>query len=1181
MAEPKFTTEQQAAIDAAGKTIVSASAGSGKTTVMIEKMLGLIRSGVDVSEILAVTYTKKAAAQMKEKLRKKILKALAEPNLKREEREWLKKQLLGVPGADVSTIHSFCSKLIKTHFYAADVGNNFSIISAEDADGKVLQGRALDELFEDGYERKDPDFYKLLSVYYRKKNDDNLRFILTSTYNALRSRDDYIEFLEKTKTLDEGAFDRVCEQLKEEYLQRLRAIEPKVREAKEYFKAQQALADADYERQSNERIAAGKKPLKRKEKKGSLPLAKEVTEYLLQAFEAKDLFALCALSPVFSKKESGSFAPDYEARVESLAFAVSEIKKVAERCKKVGTREEELTAFLNAAEISRALAKYLLLFDKGYEEQKRDRGVLDYNDLEHISLGLLAKEDVREEMRKKYRYVFVDEYQDVNPVQEKLIRLISGDNVFLVGDMKQAIYAFRGSKSIYFKNTWEEYKTDEGCNALQLPHNFRSRLPILKAVNDQFAQSMTEEFCGIDYEAEGKMKESPVYETPEGYEGFVQVHMLAKKNPSKKKADEETEGNTGESEETPRGVYSVRENAGKKAEKEDSTIRSVVRIVKEARGKEFYDSEEKRVREVEYSDIAILTRWNFGRTSLLTAALAEEGVPVVSESPVNIFDFSEIQLLTDILRIIDNAEQDIPLCSVLLSSVGGLTENELAKIRLAYPSTKGYEFFRSACKAYAKEKTDGISAKLKKFFAYLQEVRRLAQLVPAGEILIKILSETGLEARLLACFGGETCLRRIYRFLDEARGEEPLSVHEFLLRLKQLSYKIIYTENGGENSVRIMTMHASKGLEFPIVIVDDLNKPFHKIDSDPVMVEEEFGLAPKAHDSEKMVTRTTLLRSLCEARKLGERAKDELNLYYVALTRAKYGLHLIFDNKKTNYNLHYASSVAEFTNFALWTDLQKYDADEEPTVLERQVIAVETDEDLKSRIERALAWKYGHSGCENLPVKSSATALLKQKSPFEKENVTTVFAVDEEERTGVLEGLAYHAFLEHCSFAFDGVEGLEPWIENELERMKTTGLLSEEYLGVLRIEKLKEILSLPVFSRLEGKTLYRERKFLAAIPACEVLALLGEEVAEGECGEELVFQGALDLMAEGDTEIEIIDYKYSKKNAEGLYRHYLPQLTLYKKAVARILKVDEEKIRCTIVNIFQGFEVNMDGAGTC
>ena len=167
MAEPKFTTEQQAAIDAAGKTIVSASAGSGKTTVMIEKMLGLIRSGVDVSEILAVTYTKKAAAQMKEKLRKKILKALAEPNLKREEREWLKKQLLGVAGADVSTIHSFCSKLIKTHFYAADVGNNFSIISAEDADGKVLQGRALDELFEDGYERKDPDFYKLLSVYYR------------------------------------------------------------------------------------------------------------------------------------------------------------------------------------------------------------------------------------------------------------------------------------------------------------------------------------------------------------------------------------------------------------------------------------------------------------------------------------------------------------------------------------------------------------------------------------------------------------------------------------------------------------------------------------------------------------------------------------------------------------------------------------------------------------------------------------------------------------------------------------------------------------------------------------------------------------------------------------------------------------------------------------------------------
>lgn len=1178
MAEPKFTAEQQAAIDAKGKTIVSASAGSGKTTVMIEKMLGLIRSGVDVSEILAVTYTKKAAAQMKEKLRKKIIKAINEPNVKKEEREWLKKQLSGVVGADVSTVHSFCSKLIKTHFYAADVGSNFSIISADDADGKALQSRALDELFEDAYESKDLDFYKLLSVYYRKKKDENLREIITATYNSLRSRDDYIEFLQKSETMNEAVFDRVCTALQKEYLGRLKSVEKLVWEASAYFQAQKDMADADYERQCNERIAAGKKPLKRKEKKGSLPLAQEAAEYLLRAFEAKTLFELCELSPTFSKKEAGNMAPDYEAQVERLAFAVSEIKKTVEKCKKLGTREEELAAFLNAADISRALAKYLLLFDKAYEAQKRDRGVLDYNDLEHIALKLLGREEIAEEMRKKYRYVFVDEYQDVNPVQEKLIRLISGENVFLVGDMKQAIYAFRGSKSVYFKNTWDEYKKNAACNALQLPHNFRSRIPILKAVNDQFARSMTEEFCGINYETEGKMRESPKYETPEGYEGFVQVHFLGKKKPIDKTEEEE--------EKAPRGVYSVLENAGKSPEKDMGSIKAVVRIVKEARGKEFYDSEEKRVKRAEYSDIAVLTRWNFGRTSLLTAALAEEGVPVISEAPVNIFDFSEIQLLTDILRLIDNAEQDIPLCSALLSAMGGLSENELAKIRLAYPASKGYVFFREACRAYAEKESDPVSAKLRKFFTYLKEVRRLSQLAPAGDILVKILSETGLEAKLLAAFGGENCLRRIHRFLDEARGEEPLNVHEFLERLKLLSYKINYTENGGENSVRIMTMHASKGLEFPIVIVDDLNKHFHKIDSDAVVVEEEFGLAPKAHDSEKMVMRSTALRALFEARKLGERAKDELNLYYVALTRAKYGLHLIFDEKPKTVNFRYAASVAEFTDFEVWEGLEIKEETKEPEATERQVIAVEADERLKEELKHALAWRYSHSGCENLPVKSSATALMKQRKDAEEEReeysrLGKLFAVDEEGQTGVEEGLAYHAFLERCSFAFGEVDDLEAAIETELEEMRASGLLSDEYLALLSVEKLKEILSLPVFSRLQGKTLYRERKFLAAIPACQVLSMQGETVAEGECEEELLFQGAIDLMAEGDTEIEIIDYKYSKQSAEKLYERYLPQLTLYKKAVARILEIDEARIRCTVVNIFRGFEVNMDELENC
>ncbi|MBQ8320304.1 MAG: UvrD-helicase domain-containing protein [Clostridia bacterium] len=1171
MATPKFTNEQQAAISATGRTIVSASAGSGKTTVMIEKMLALILSGVDVSEILAVTYTKKAAAQMKEKLRAKIIKAMGERTRTDAERTHLKKQLAAVAGADVSTVHSFCSRLIKTHFYAAGVGNTFSIISAEDADGKVLQGRALDEIFEEGYESKDPDFYQLLSVYYRKKKDENLREIFLSTYNGLRSRDDYLEYLERTQTLDEGVFDRVCEALRLAFLNKLDYYAETAAKALEYFKAQKDLSDALYQRECDERIAAGKKPLKRKEKKGSLPLATEVAEYVEAARRAQSVFEWKELPLCFSKKETGNMAPDYAEWVERLAFAVAGVKEVDGKLKKLGTREEELRAFLSAGEIARALAKYLLRFDEEYTRQKIEKGVLDYNDLEHIALKLLRDEEIAKEMRERYRYVFVDEYQDVNPVQEKLIRLVSGENVFLVGDMKQAIYAFRGSKSKYFKETWEEYKADEKANALQLPHNFRSRLPVLEAVNTQFSRAMTEEFCGIDYEREGKMRVGENYSTPEGYEGFVKLHFLGKK-----KAEEQIEEVNGL---PSRGVYSVRENAGKAEKEEDSAVQAVVRIVKSARGKRFFDNETGEVRAAEYADIAVLVRSNGRRTSALVAALSEQGIPVTSESPVNIFDFSEIQTLTDILRLIDNAEQDIPLFSALVSDMGGLNENELAAVRLRYPQGNK-AFFRDACRAYAEGETDAVAGKLRRFFAYLTELRRLSHLLSAEELLNKILSETGLEASFLARYGGENCLKRIRRFLEEASSAEPLNVHEFLERLKLLSFTVNYSENGGENSVRIMTMHASKGLEFPIVVVDDLSHNFHAVDSAPVLVEEEFGLAPKAHDAEKMTLRGSVLRLLFQERKLAERAKDELNLYYVALTRAKYGLHLIFDEKKKTTDVRYAASVADLTDFSLWEDLTAEESEEETLTVPRQALAGEVDDGLKAEFGAALDWKYAHTGCEELPVKSSATALMRQfDGETEQVRDSEAFSLDktlEGENTGVEEGLAYHAFLENCSFACPQGEELSVWVEEELFAMKAQGLLSEEYARLLCVEKLTEILSLPVFARLKEKRLYRERRFLAAIPACEALPLVGIAVADGECKDELLFQGAIDLMAEGETDVEIVDYKYSRKGAEKLRESYLPQLTLYKKAVARILKKEEREIRCTIVNIYRGFEVDMN-----
>ena len=422
-----FTEEQQAAIAAAGKTIVSASAGSGKTTVIIEKIVRLITSGVDVREILAVTFTKKAAAQMKEKLRKALIKAINSPDTSAAQRSELKKQLAEVPGADISTIHSFCSKLIRSHFFAAGVDSDFSVIAEDDADGTQLRSNALDEVFEEAYERGDEHFMRLLSVYWRKKSDNRLRGILTDTYSKLRMRADYRDFLKNAASFTEEKFDSIAE-----------GLFSRLKEKCAWYSSR-----AEAERAYFEEVG----------RKKSADNAEELLTALASLLTAPDYFAACAQPcPAFSAKErlKKDDTPQFADHVAALAAVKDKVKGIFAELADTLSREEELQNYLSSGAIAESLSEYLLKFDEKYGELKREKALLDYNDLEHIALELLSLPQIAEEVRGKYRYVFVDEYQDVNPVQEKLLSAVGGENVFLVGDIKQSIYGFRGSKSVFF-----------------------------------------------------------------------------------------------------------------------------------------------------------------------------------------------------------------------------------------------------------------------------------------------------------------------------------------------------------------------------------------------------------------------------------------------------------------------------------------------------------------------------------------------------------------------------------------------------------------------------------------------------------------------------------------------------------------------------------------------------------
>jgi len=1158
----KFTEEQRAALNASGKVIVSASAGSGKTTVMIEKIIRQIKSGeLAVSELLAVTFTKKAAAQMKEKLSDALIAAINEEGVDETRRKMLKEQLAEVASADISTIHSFCTRLIRTHFFAAGVENTFRVIGGDDAEGVALKNEALDELLSEGYESKDEQFSQLLALYWRKKSDNTLRKIITGTYEKLRIRADYREYLEKSAEYDEKKFDAVCEELLWRFQEKCAYYERVLREELDCY------TDA---------MSAQKK------------LANQLIDWTLAMQGESDYFALAkSEKPSFSNNTKPKNAPNLLIYVERLKHLKDGlIKAFQSEFGKLRTREEELAAFIRAGETAKALAVYLLKFDDKYEALKRERGVLDYNDLEHKALALLKDESVAAEVREKYKRVFVDEYQDVNPVQEDLISRISGENLFLVGDVKQSIYGFRGSKSKFFLAKQELFKEGEGT-ALKLTKNFRSSDQVLDAVNEQFSLAMTTDLNEIDYKGEARMEYGGNY--PVG-SGRVRVHFFAAEKDEKKA--QESEG---------RGIYSVRESAKKSDVERTDAAKKIKQIIDKELESKIYDLSKGEYRKVEYSDIAILSRKRKGQIAKTVAALAAEEIPVTTVTAVNVCDYAEVKTLIDILSLIDNAEQDVPLCSALLSAMGGLSADELAEIRLAY---KAEPFFRVACAKYAAEKTNRITGKLKKFYAYFEDVRTRSRILSAGELLHAIISETGMERDILMRKNGASCMRRVHRFIEEASVEEPLCVHDFLARLRDLDYEIEFCEGGGEDSVKVLTMHSSKGLEYPVVILDNLSAPFRGSDHEEVYVEEVFGLAPRAFDEQKMLKTDTCLRRLYEAKEAESSTLDELNLYYVALTRAQYALHMLFEKKELMPNVKYARSFAEMTDFSVWKD---YFAEEETSELqkeERQALVYHPDPQLVRAIMDAYQWKYAYTGCENLPVKSSATQLIAGadlNEGFGAEFGKRVVTDEEFERTeeGCLqeagtgsarekakaEGVAYHAFLERFNFEMLWDEKGAPITKECLtclveEELAAFAQENAEVCALLDKERLTEILSNPVFYKLRGMRLYKEQQFLAALPIKDTYAKrAGADPILSACEacEEMIFQGAIDLLAvdEDCGRVWIVDYKYSSHEEEYLRSRYALQLELYRLATAKVLKIEPSKIQCSIVNIRRGFQVDV------
>lgn len=1123
---PELKKEQKEAIfHDEGNILVSASAGSGKTFVMIERLIRLICEGkAKVKEILAATFTEAAASEMKERLKK----ALAEKIAQGEDR--LAEELADVYAADICTLHAFCGRLIRSYFFAAGVAPDFKIAD-EDA-ASELKTRAIEQTFKEFYESKDPDFLKLADRYKKKRSDAAFKEIILFLHAYCESEKDPGSLMEKTLS---GYSEKGFAEIKKEYndclLKALRPIKNSVAYALNGFREVGSDSGAAFA---------------------------ETLYNDIVSVEGKGLYAVKGLenySPAYSFKRNLD-AKTAELK-ETAVAARNEMKSVFKRFSaNLKSEEEDLRETAELKSHTQTLFKIANRFGEIYAEKKRAENVLDFGDLESFALKVLDDENVLSAVKAKYKYIFVDEYQDVNGAQEEIISRISNGNAFAVGDVKQSIYGFRGCRPEIFAEKAENMRR-RGEKTVLLNHNFRSSDKVIETVNDIFSYSMTKDYFGENYKDVSRLVAGGVYEG--GGEGRAELHLLKTESATREK-------------EIPR-VYDVLEEIKKRKDDEEADIAALIaNIIRGELEKTYYSPKEKRFKRVTFSDVVVLTRNRNGAyVSRLVAGLIKRGIPVASEVKQDICERPEIAVLINALKLADCFIDDIPLVSVLKSKIGGFTEEDLAAVALFYAERSADKKggFYKAFDYYLKNADTELKDRLAAFKAYFDEIRFLSDYYGAGRTLEKLISDCYYEDYLLTEPNGEKKVKRVRRFVSLAEGgEKTYTVSEFLRKIENGGDAFCVSECGGEDNVRIMTIHASKGLEFPVVIVCGLERKTNKREEfGEVLSDRGLGFAVRFYDDEKRTYSETLLRGLVKEKMRENRMKEELRLFYVATTRAAYSLHLTFEGKEDKRKavftgaerfLDYVPADLPVTEW----DKESFGAAElkrEP----RKILVGKTDEKLVSEMRKNFGYTYPYSSACSLPLKTAVTSLLKKEEygaaeiEGDRADAERVYGLSRgTDVTDTERGTTAHAVMQYIDFTRTEEFDLQ------LKTMTETGLISAAALSEINTERIKRALSAKIFGELKNRKLYREKSFIVAADAA---SLYGDD---GTRGEQVVMQGVIDLLATGEEDAFVVDYKYSRASAETLKHRYKKQLDLYAETVEKLLG---KKVRSkTIVNLYSG-----------
>lgn len=1151
MSERVWTKNQLNAIEARNMQIlVSAAAGSGKTAVLTERVKRILSDTENkcaVSEILVVTFTRAAAAEMRDR----IYKALSEAADKADESsDYLHRQMTLLPTADICTIDSFCAKIVRENFHLANVGADFTIL--DDKDNAELMAEAVDEIINELYEENDKAFESLTRMFLTERDDNKLQGIITTLYNYSRSYPSPILWL-----------DEICEKFSPENTPDETGWSELVYKYIELF--------------SDFHISRLNKCVALMEDEGGFSenYLKRFTETSKNLMKLKtyaeekvwdDLVEIIKKGIVVKPPARNSNVDELIKGVTQDAFKELEDDVAGLLKATLPTEKEHKEDCAILYPCVKKLCEAVKRLTEALDAKKSEKKAYTFDDILHKCIDLLVeykdgveiKTPLAVELSKKYKEILIDEYQDTNRAQNKIFDVISRNktNIYAVGDVKQSIYRFRLASPDLFTELKTELKPYDGKqhpSKILLEKNFRSREGITQAVNEVFSRIMSEAVGDIDYNEDEYLYCGADYPEKQN-NADVEVLCIG---------DEATGDALGRSEPEVVAEY----------------IKGVVESGATVGSKD-------KIRKVRWGDFCILLRSAKKKSALYGDALKKYGIPVSASLEGESSDYKEIRFLTSLVKTINNPLVDIPLIAVMMSPVFGFTPDELAEIRMIDKESELY-----ACLLKYAEKSNKAKAFLDKINLY----RNISATNPVNEFVSFLVKDTAVSDIYYAAGEGTQRKANINGFIKLANdftNSGRNGLNDFVRYMDNAeangAFVSVSDSSGDENSVKLMSIHKSKGLEFPYVIVADCSKGFNKQDSyGDMTVTRETGIGLKLRDDELFTRYNTLSSVATEKAILFGDMSEELRVLYVAMTRAKE--HLTFacdtttksllkrvrlnsllsfdkDGKLHPFAVYRAKSMSDWllTVFSKHIDCdvvrelcslppQKFEdkklfriiAESSDDVSVEALLPTDSeeafvDEALLAEIAENVNYSYPYdfSGILAKRTASSTEKHIRKREYFA--NTKPSFLQDR--FSGADRGTAIHKFLEMCDF-----KSANENLENEIARLKADNTLTEKELEVLDRTAVKAFLESDVGVRmLASDKIFKEYEF-------SILKVVGElygEIPENAADEQVVVEGKLDCAFVENGEAVLIDYKTDNITDESLLANiYSEQLKIYADAL--------------------------------